>query len=176
MKQLFNKLKKNNKGDIYFLRVICYLLLVVCIAFMLDVVILLTQNIVTSYEAAFYAEKVAIQGGLLGDSHTLPGPSAKPCTGCLINADFSERISKTFGYFGISADDWDANITDMNNVEHYVHKFGNSTIVRYTFDYMNVGVFNLTTEFKPRFSTFLWGSKTYLIKKSVPFVVEHIPS
>lgn len=173
---MLKKLKNNNKGEIYFGRVICYLLLVVAIAFMLDVVVMLTQNVVTSYEAAYYAEKVSIQGGILGQERKLPGPSEKACTSCLVNSDFSQKISETFGYFGISADDWQASIIDTNDIQYFIHDNGNSTRTRYTFDYMDVGTFNLTTEFRPRFASFLWGSRNYLIKKSVPFVVESIPS
>jgi len=173
---MLKKIKNNNKGEIYFARVVCYLLLVVCIAFMLDVVIMLTQNVVTSYEAAYYAEKVSIQGGILGQQPILPGPSAKHCTSCLVNADFSREISETFGYFGITKSDWTASVTDNSNVQHFIHDNGNSTMTIYTFDYMNVGTFTLVTEFRPRFSTFLWGSKQYLITKSVPFVIENIPS
>ena len=65
---MLQKLKSNNHGSIPITRVICYFFLICVLAFTLDVIVVMAQNVVTSYEAAYYAEKISIQGGLIGDS------------------------------------------------------------------------------------------------------------
>lgn len=172
---MLKKIKNNNKGVIYVLRVLSYLLLIILISFMIDTIILITQNIVTSYEAAYYAEKISIQGGPLGGDYILHGPSSIECQKCMINSDFSFRISKTMKLLGVSPSDWEASIIDTDNREFFIHKDGSSTNNRIGFEYMEIGTFSLKTVYRPKILTWLWPGRPYTIEKKVPFVVEHIP-
>lgn len=169
--------KLDNKGSISIPRVICYLISLMLLAFVLDLIILMTQNVVTSYEASFYAEKTATQGGLLGIERRLRGPtdSQHDCLSCLNNYDYADRIGKTFSYFGLRDSDWFASVSDANGTSVDLYKNGASTDNQINVGYMQVGKFYLTTKFRARFSFLAWGHKTYNITREVPFVAEYIP-
>ena len=189
---MFQKLKNNNNGNIEITRVICYFYLIVCIAFVLDIIVVIGQNVVTSYEAAYYAEKVSIQGGLLGDTMNYPSIAEakriggggnvcyqfqKPCTSCLINSDMTKRISKTLGYFGVSSGEW-AGYLESNGERTIFHsKMNQATGVtnRKVYDYMSTATFIISSDWQPIFAKYLWGKDVYTIDKYVPIVIEYIP-
>lgn len=189
---MLKKLKNNNTGAIAISRVICYLFLIMFIAFTLDLLIVMTQNVVTSYEAAYYAEKISIQGGLLGEEMRYPsinevrgttnacGAYQKACTSCLTNADIIKRISKTMGYFGVRDNEWGASFETEGKEAKFQEKgaVGDGSSIRLVSNYMNTGTFKLSTDWKPKFAKFIFavgGKTTYPIDKHVPIIMEYIP-
>lgn len=188
---MLKKLKGNNNGNIEITRVICYFYLIVCIAFVLDIVVVMGQNVVTSYEAAYYAEKISIQGGLLGDVMEYPSIAEakklgtgnacynyrKPCTSCLINSNMTKRISKTLGYFGVSPGEWSGYLVSNGERTVFHSKMNQATGVtnRKVYDYMSTATFVLSSDWQPIFAKYLWGEDNYVIDKYVPIVIEYIP-
>lgn len=188
---MLQKLKNNNNGNIEITRVICYFYLIVCIAFVLDIIVVIGQNVVTSYEAAYYAEKVSIQGGLLGDVMEYPSIAEakragngnacynfrKPCTSCLINSDMTKRISKTLGYFGVSSGEWAGYLESSGERTIFHSKMNQATGVsnRKVYDYMSTATFIISSDWQPIFAKYLWGKDVYTIDKYVPIVIEYIP-
>ena len=188
---MIQKLKNNNNGNVEIIRVLSYFFMVVFIAFVLDIIVVMAQNVVTSYEAAYYAEKVSIQGGLLGKDMKYPSVAEakklnnvgecltyqKPCTSCLVNSDMTDRISKTLGYFGVSASEWEGAIQGINGKKTFHSKLNQTAGVetRSVYDYMSTITFMLSTDWQPMFSKFLWGKSKYTISKHVPIVIEYIP-
>ena len=192
---MFQKLKNNNNGNIEITRVICYFYLIVCIAFVLDIVVVIGQNVVTSYEAAYYAEKVSIQGGLLGaevnkvvyypsiaEAKGLGNGNAcynyqKPCTTCLSNSKMSERITNTLGYFGVSSGEWSGYLESAGGRDMFHSKMNPAAGLnnRAVYDYMSTATFIISSEWRPIFAKYLWGKDVYVIDKYVPIVIEYIP-
>ena len=188
--EMLQKLKNNNNGSVEITRVICYFYLVCVIAFVLDIVVVIGQNVVTSYEAAYYAEKVSIQGGLLGDTREYPSVNEvngtngnacynykKPCSGCLTNSVMASRITKTLGYFGVSNTEWEGKLEAKGSTTVFKTR-GNQTAgmsSRKPLNYMTTATFILSTDWNPIFAKWLWGKESYTIEKYVPLVIEYIP-
>ena len=187
---MLQKLKSNNHGSIPITRVICYFFLICVLAFTLDVIVVMAQNVVTSYEAAYYAEKISIQGGLIGDSKSYPsvnetrgnnnlgacGNRKKPCTSCLTNSEITQRISKTLGYFRVTKNEWQGSI-EIDGRQTIFHSKVNQTAgvsSRRPMNYMDTATFQLTSEWRPIFAKWLWFKESYNIDKEVPIVIEYI--
>lgn len=187
---MFQKLKNNNNGNIEITRVICYFYLIVCIAFVLDIIVVIGQNVVTSYEAAYYAEKVSIQGGLIGDEMEYPSIAEvkktsgnacynykKPCTSCLRNNDITKRISTTLGYFGVAANEWAGYLQAGGETTMFHSKMNQASggDKRKVYDYMSTATFIISSDWQPIFAKYLWAEDFYTIEKYVPIVIEYIP-
>lgn len=177
------KIKNNNKGVISLNRVLCYLIFIYMFSFSFDMCILFAQTIVTNFETAFLAEKIAIQGGLIGDYDILPGEinSQTTCSSCYNNIKITERTFNTFRKFGINSNDYEITLhhKDLGPIGVYENnmnvsanpKYGSNYKLRY--DYMEVGELTLVTYFRPKISRFFW-NKRIQISKTVPFVSEYI--
>ncbi len=197
---MLKKLKNDNTGSTQVLRAVCYLILVIVLAFTLDIIVVLAQNVVVSYEAAYYAEKISIQAGLLGNDDTLRYPSINEvsggsgnacydyqpiCNGCLKNKDIGSNIGKTLGYFGVNDYSWqaDATIGGSKVVIHSRTSGNDISPRRVVGKYMSTGTFKLSTDWRPIFSKWiaffgniLWKTDTpYVIDKEVPLIIEYIP-
>lgn len=189
---MFKKLKNNNNGNIEITRVICYFYLIICIAFVLDIIFVIGQNVVTSYEAAYYAEKISIQGGLVGDKAFYPsiaevkkmnGANAcytyqKPCeNSCLPNGTITERISTTLGYFGVAPNEWAGYLQGGGETTVFHSKMNQATggDKRKVYDYMSTATFIISSDWQPIFAKYLWAEDFYTIEKYVPIVIEYIP-
>lgn len=188
---MLKKIKNDNTGSIYITRTICYFLLVIVLGFTLDVIVVLAQNVVTSYEAAYYAEKISIQGGLLGNDEDKRYPSInevkntsgnacydyKPaCQGCLKNSDIGSKMSETFGYFGINNNEWHGELFINGNpvVIHSRTSGGSVDGKRVVSDYMSTATFKVSTDWQPIFAKWMWGKREFIIDKEVPIIIEYI--
>ena len=180
---------QNNKGSSHIIRVWSYMFLICFISFMIDVISLCTVSVVTSYEAAYYAEKLSIQGGAIGDKKLYPSiaetqnPNTSnacfryqaPCNGCLTNGDISNKITKTMGYFNVTPQEWSAKIVSDKAGTTNIHASGASTSYRKVYDYMDTVTFVLTTRWQPRILRWLWPQGDMNIVREVPMIIEYIP-
>lgn len=157
-------------------RVTCYFLLVIVLMFGADMCILLTQTIVTSYQTAYYAEKISVQGGLLGNQRVLPGEinSKTQCSSCLTNSDISTTFQQTMGHFGVSTNDWEMAIINEDSSRQWVHQLGTTPNGDKPFrlKYMSVNELYIASRFIPKLSRWLWDGA--LIQKQITFVSEYI--
>jgi hypothetical protein len=92
----------------------------------------------------------------------------------------AERISKTFGYFGIKSTEWGGEYeTNQKNVAfHSRGSTGSGNNKRLVSNYMKTGTFKLSSDWHPRFAAFLFvftGKSVFKIDKHVPIIVEYIP-
>lgn len=167
---------KNNKAMITLNRVISYFILVIVLFFGIDICLFLTQSVVTSYQTAYYAEKISIQGGLLGRENILPGPinSQKTCNSCYTNSDISKTFGQTMENFGLTPYDWSIALIDSDGAKTWVHRNGTTVNPnqKLRFDYMSVNEIAITTKFTPKVSGFLWRGAN--ISKQITFVSEYI--
>lgn len=174
--KFFKKLRDNDKAELNITRVICYFILIVVLFFGVDLCILLTQTVVTSYQTAFYSEKISVQGGLLGDRYILPGPinSLTRCASCYTNADISRTFGQTMSKFGLTPYDWKIGLIDKNENFIWIHNNGvNVDPVRQVrLPYMSLNELYVSTDFIPKVSGFLWHGTR--IQKQITFVSEYI--
>lgn len=185
MKNFFKKIK-NNKASISFIRVLCYLIFIPIFAFSLDMCLLFAQTVTTNFQTAYLAEKISVQGGLIGDTKVLPGPinSLSGCTTCYTNPEISQTAYDTFVKFGLTTGDFEIFLyqEQAGNVPVFAKatnisangSYGPNYKLRY--DYMELGKLTLTTYFTPKISNFFWILKDekIAISKTVPFVSEYI--
>ena len=181
--KFFKKLKNNNKGNLSFNRVLCYLIFIYVFAFSCDICLLFAQTVVTNFETAFLAEKIAIQGGLIGDYSVLPGEinGQVECSSCYNNIKITERTFNTLRHFGVNASDYEITLYHQEKGRIGVYeegtniaansKYGSNYKLRY--DYMDVGELTLTTYFRPKISKFFWNPRIK-ITKTVPFVSAYL--
>lgn len=187
---MLQKLKNDNTGTIYISRVVCYFIIVCVLGFTLDVIVVLAQNVVTSYEAAYYAEKISIQGGLLGEERAYPSVNEvnntagdtcydykKPCTSCLLNEEVGSRMNRTFKYFNINQNEWQSELV-VDNSATVIHSRVSGNGVqqrRVALGYMSTAVFKVSTDWEPMFAKWIWGQTKFAIDKEVPIIIEYIP-
>lgn len=186
------KLKGNNVGTIMYNRVICYFIMFIVLMFGIDMCLCFTQSLVTSYQSSYYAEKISVQGGLLGSSRVLPGcinsggkwendiiggkciaGVQKQCSSCFTNADISRTFGQTMEKFGLTSYDWNiALITDDSTI--WVHNNGKTvnTSQRVRLDHMSVNDLYVSSRFVPKVSGFLWNG--VLLEKQITFISEYI--
>ena len=174
--KFFKKLNSNNIGSITYNRVLCYWIMVMVLFFGVDMCILVTQSVVTSYQTAYYAEKLSVQGGLIGAEKILPGErnSAKECNSCLTNEEISTSFGSTMENFGLTSFDWLIALDDETDNRTWIHSNGQTQNknLKLRLRYMSVNEIYVASKFTPMVSGWMWDGT--LIEKEIAFISEYV--
>ena len=164
--------KKNNKGTSNITRVLSYLLLFILFAFSLDVIFLLGQTLVVGYNSNYIANKLMVQGGLVGDTKRDEGSAEASMYfyGVASNKEIITSTNRLFKAFGINENDW---AMEVDGKTLYMAGTPNYT-VKSNLNYGEVA--DLTTRFKFRWrftGEMLPGSQNMVFEKISSFTSDY---